>query len=48
MRCCAEIEQHSDDGPSANYDKLLAALERELTRVTEALRGLGAPAKHVA
>jgi len=47
VRCCAEIERHSDGSP-ADYDMLLSALERELARVTDALRGLGAPTKSVA
>jgi signal transduction histidine kinase/CheY-like chemotaxis protein/HPt (histidine-containing phosphotransfer) domain-containing protein len=48
VRCCAAIERRTNEQAVADYDKLLAALERELDRVTTALRGLGAPAKNVA
>jgi signal transduction histidine kinase/CheY-like chemotaxis protein/HPt (histidine-containing phosphotransfer) domain-containing protein len=48
VRCCAALERYGDAEAAPEYDTLLAALERELDRVTTALRGLGAPAKNVA
>jgi HPt (histidine-containing phosphotransfer) domain-containing protein len=48
VRCCAAFERHGGTEAVPEYDTLLSALERELDRVTTALRGLGAPAKNVA